>query len=173
MGLQGVGIDHQPGSDDPHDLPLDDSFGRFRVFDLFADRHLVAVFHQAGDIGLTTMIGDAAQGNLLGRPLVARSQGDIEHPRGGDGIFHEHFIKIAQTKKKNGVGIPGFDFQILPHHRGCAGHSVQYLLCGGKALGEAGKAGVMLTKQYFNVKPVYRAQTGEPNKRLTLIRQEC
>jgi hypothetical protein len=71
------------------------------------------------------VVGDAAQGDFVGRSLVAGSQGDIENPGSDDRVVHEHLIEITETKKKDGVGIPGFDFKILNHHGGGAAHKIE------------------------------------------------
>ncbi len=126
LGLQGFGVDHQPRGDDPHHLPLDDALGLARVLHLLADGHLVAVFHQAVDVGLATVVGDAAQRDFVLRPLVAGGQGDVQHPRGGHGILEEHFVEVPQAEKQDGVGNLGFYFEILPHHRRQGSHGAQF-----------------------------------------------
>ena len=99
------------------------------VFHLVADGDAVALLDEARDVAFGGMERDAAHGNGVALFLVARGEGDFEFARGGDGVFEEELVEIAQAEHQQGVGDLLLDAVVLPHQRrGGVGHSLAYSL---------------------------------------------
>ena len=68
------------------------------------------------------MVRDAAKRDFALRILVPGGEGDAEDPGGLHRIVEKHFVEVAASVKKYGVGVVGFYLKILPHHRCNFGH---------------------------------------------------
>ena len=111
----------------PDNIPLHQPLGGGGVLHLFADGHLVALGDEPGNVGLAGVIGDAAHGDPFFLRLgvfavVSGGQGQVQLFGGQLGIVGEHFIKVPQTEKQNGIRVFLFNFQILLHHGGKLRH---------------------------------------------------
>ncbi|OPY88266.1 MAG: hypothetical protein A4E72_01359 [Syntrophus sp. PtaU1.Bin208] len=122
FGVEILRIHNQAGRNDPDDLPLNDPFGQFRIFDLFTDRHLESLFNELRDISGQGMIGKAAEGNAVLFSLVSRGEGDLQNFRSGYGVFKKYFVKIPHAEKDDAVRMLVLHLHILLHRRGQAGH---------------------------------------------------
>ena len=116
--IQGIGVNNQTGGYNPDNRALDNSLGLLGVFHLFADRDLMTILDQFGDIRLAAVKRHATKRNFRFCALVSRRQGDIENARRNHSVFHEHFIEIAKAKEENRIRIFRLDLQVLLHH-GC------------------------------------------------------
>ena len=61
-GFQGLLADDGPGRHHPHDAPLHQAFGLFRILQLLADGHLEPVGHQGGDVASAEWYGTPHMG---------------------------------------------------------------------------------------------------------------
>ena len=87
------------------------------VFHLIADGDAIALLDQPRDVAFGGVIGHAAHGNGCAFFLVARGERDFEFARGGDGVFEEELVEIAQAEHQQRVRDLLFDGVILPHQR--------------------------------------------------------
>ena len=130
-GLQRGITQHCAGGHHPDDVPLDQSLGGGGILRLLANGHLVALGDEPGDIPVGGMVGDAAHGHLfiegLVLVLVPGGKGQIQLPGGGSGVCAEHFVKVTQTEKQDGILVLFLDFQILLHHGSQLSHSLSHL----------------------------------------------
>ena len=135
--LQHGGRNDGARRDDADDIPVHQALGGGGVLGLLADGHLIALGDEPGDVALTGVVGHAAHGGALLRGLVPvpGSEGQVQLLGHQLGVVEEHFIKIAQSEKQNGVGIAVLHLQILFHHGGqfCHGFTVflrcEFLFC--------------------------------------------
>ena len=65
FAVQHIIFQYGPGSDHADDVSLNKSFSQLGVFQLLANGHLVAFFHQPCNIVIRSMIRDAAHGYTL------------------------------------------------------------------------------------------------------------
>ena len=84
---------------------------------LFANRDAESGADQARDVAFCGVIRNAAHGNRRVLFFAARRQRDLKFARGGDGVFIEQLVKIAQTEHQQGLRYLLFDRVILPHQR--------------------------------------------------------
>ena len=63
------------------------------------------------------MVGHAAHGDGRALFLVAGGERDFEFARGGDGVFEEELVEIAQAEEQQGVRELLLDAVVLPHQR--------------------------------------------------------
>ena len=130
--LQHGGRNNGARGDDANDIPVHQPLGGGRVLGLLADGHLVALGDEPGNVALTGVVGHAAHGGALLRGLVPVPGGEGQVQLLGHqlGVVEEHFIKIAQSEKQNGVRVAVLHLQILFHHGGqfCHGFTV-FLRC--------------------------------------------
>ncbi len=120
-----VGIHRGAGGDDAGDFAADEFLGELGVLDLVADGDAEAFLDEARDVALGGVVGNAAHGDGVALFLIARGEGDFEFARGGDGVFEEELVKIAEAEHQQGVGHLLFDAVVLPHERrGGVGHSL-------------------------------------------------
>ncbi len=116
--VEQVGFDEGAGGDDADDLPLHQILGQLRVLHLLADRHLIALFDEAADIGFGGMVGDAAHGSPLLLSAVPPGEGEIQLLGYQLGVLEKHLVKIPQTVEQDEVGVLIFYVEILLHHGG-------------------------------------------------------
>ena len=113
------------GGDDADDIPLHESLGQCRVFQLFADGDLVAFCNELCDVAFRAVIGDAAHGRALFGILdipVPGGERQVQFPGGGDGVVVEHLIEVAETEEEQTVTVLLLDLLILALHRGQLSH---------------------------------------------------
>jgi hypothetical protein len=117
-------LDDRAGTDNPDDVPPHEALGQERILGLLADRHLVALGDQAGDVRLRAVIGHAAHGGLVLLRLAAipRRQGEIQFAGGDVRVLLEHLIEVAQAEKQQAVRVLFLDFPILFFHGGQFSH---------------------------------------------------
>ena len=115
--VQQVLLGQRARRDDARDLALDRAFGGGRVADLLANRHRHRLAHQLGEILVDAVARHAGHRNRLAGRFVARGQGDVEQGRGALGVFVKQLVKIAHAVEQEGVGVVGFERQILANHR--------------------------------------------------------
>ena len=120
--IQGVHVQICAGRDDADHFPAHDSPGIARVLHLFADGDLVPQLHQACQIGVNGVVGDAAHGGALREPAALAGQCQLQFPGDCHCIVKEHLIKISQTVKEQAVRVFLFCAQIMLHHRRQLGH---------------------------------------------------
>ena len=116
--LQHTAFGDGAGGDNAGDLPLHKALGGGGICHLFADGYLVTLLHQPCDVGIHTVIRNAAHGSLLflGLTAVTGGQSQIQLPGGHLRVLVEHFIEIAQTEKQDAVLIIVLDRAVLPPH---------------------------------------------------------
>ena len=83
------------------------------VTHLFANRHVVAALDQARQVILHGVVWDTRHRDARPFGNIARGEHDIQLARRRLGILVKSFVKIAQPKKKNSVGVLAFYFQVL------------------------------------------------------------
>ena len=116
--VEHAALDDGTGGDDPHHLPLDQPLGGGGILHLLADRDLISLGHQAGDIGFAGMEGYAAHRRPFLLPAVLAREHQLEFLRRDLRVVEKHLIEVAQPEKQQALGMLGFDLEILPHHRG-------------------------------------------------------
>ena len=90
-----VRLNDRARRDDADDLALDQTLGGGRIAHLLADGDLIALFDQAGQIGIHGVKGHAAHGSALRQTAVFSCQRKFQFSGDEDGVFEEHFIKVA------------------------------------------------------------------------------
>jgi hypothetical protein len=113
------------------------------------------------------VVGDAAHGDGIFLPLVARGEGQIEDAGRVDRVVIEHLVEVTQPEQHDGVRIPRLDVEVLAHQRGgrgglqeCAGARPApycvlrllklFLRRGGLLLGRLrGRGGLLLAGRLF------------------------
>ncbi|HTD33175.1 MAG TPA: dynamin family protein, partial [Candidatus Elarobacter sp.] len=84
----------------------------------------LAAAHQAREVAVRGVVGDAGHGN--GRPggLAARGEGDVQQGRSTPRVLEEELVEIAHAVEEQRVRILALDAQVLLHHRGMGGDVV-------------------------------------------------
>ena len=101
----------------PDHLPLYQPFGLLGVLHLLGDGHLVSLLNQLVQVGIHSVIGDAAHGRPLRKAALLSGQRQLQLPGGGHGILKEHLVEIAQPVEKETVGILLLRLHVMSHHR--------------------------------------------------------
>ena len=114
--------DEGSGSESAHNGSFDKAFGRFRIFELLGNRHLVSLGDEPVDIGLAGVERNPAHRNLL--PF---RQCEIDLPGNELSIFMEGFVEVSQSEKKERVFCPLFTGAPLRHQRSFC-HDLTYSL---------------------------------------------
>ena len=85
-----------------------------------------ALGYQPGNIGIYAVVGHTAHGglHLSGLIPVTGGEGQVQLLGGKAGIFVEHFVEVAQAEKQHAILVLGFDFVVLPLHRGQFSHNI-------------------------------------------------
>ena len=112
------------GAEDAGDFAADE-FAWGDLADLVADGDALAGFDEFGHVSAGAVVGDAAHGDV-----AAFGQGDVEEGRGFAGVVEKHFVEVAETEKKEGVGGKlAADVLILAHHGGelRGGHGMSFI----------------------------------------------
>ena len=116
--IQEAGVREGAGRDDAHDLALDEALGLPRVFDLIADRDAESLLHEARDVGVDGVVGDAAHRNAAAVGVLrTRRQRDLEGTRGHERVLIEHLVEIPHAEQQDRIAILLLGVQILPHRR--------------------------------------------------------
>ncbi len=105
------------GSDQFDDSALDEEFGLFRVFQLFADSHPLSRPYQFGQIGVYGVERKACQFDRSRRARRAFGERDAQNPGGRDGVFAECLVEISHPVEQDGIRIFRFGGVILLHQR--------------------------------------------------------
>src|SRR5215217_3396419 len=71
------------------------------------------------------MIGHPAKGDRIGTVLIAGRESDGEQASSFLRVLEEHFIEIADSKKKNGLRVALLNVPILPHEGTAIGFTHQ------------------------------------------------
>jgi len=111
-------IDHSPGRDDADDSAFYKTFGGLRVFQLLADRNLVALCHEPGNVALARMVRHARERDLLVAVFRAGCEDKVELARDNDGIVFERLEKVPDVEKEDRIRVLRLDLPVLPHPRG-------------------------------------------------------
>ena len=83
---------------------------------LLADGDPEAVSNETVKVGLVTMHGHAAHGDVLALVLATLGQRDVQRRCRFHGVFKEQFVEIAHAIEQEAVRVIGFDAQKLRHH---------------------------------------------------------
>ena len=118
--VQHTAFRNRARGDNAGDVPLHQALYFLGILHLLAHRHLVALLHHAGNVGIHAVIGHAAHRSLLLLWLgaVTGGQGQIQLPGGQDGILIEHLVKVAQAEKQNAVLVFFLQCPVLLLHWG-------------------------------------------------------
>ena len=92
-------------------------FGELRVFELVADRGLVARVHQLGQVVLQRVVGDAGHFDEAAVSGGLARKHDAQHAAGRERIFAVGLVEVADPVQQDGFGILGLDLEVLPEHR--------------------------------------------------------
>ena len=117
MRAQQVRIGRRARRDDAGDLAADQFLARPGLFHLLADGHAIALLDQPRDVTFRRVIGHAAHRNRVALFLVARGERDFEFARGGNGVFEEQLVEVAQPEHQQRVGNLLLRRVVLPHQR--------------------------------------------------------
>jgi hypothetical protein len=104
------------GHDAGH-VAVHEAFGLGGVLDLLADGDAVAGADEAFDVALGGVVREAGHGDGVGA-FVARGEGEAQVAGAGLGVVKEDLVEIAHAEEEDGVLVPLFEGQVLPHH-GC------------------------------------------------------
>ena len=102
-------------TDDFHDRAFDNSLGKLRIFDLFADGNFIASGDHLRKIPVRGMVRKSAKRRRARSPVVAARQGQAQNFGCDFGVRFEQFKEIAHAEKENAVGILGLDLVVLLH----------------------------------------------------------
>ena len=91
--------------------------GKFRIFQLVTDRHLVSCPHEPRKIHVYGMVGKAGKRHGRGGPVCPLGQHDTEYLAGNQCIVRKGLVKISHTEKQHSLRIFGLDTEILLHQR--------------------------------------------------------
>ena len=95
--------------DEFRDAALDQFFGEFRVFQLVADGHLEAGLHQAGQVVVDGVVGNAGQRGVAARTARAPRQHDSQRLAHRHGILSEGLIEITYPVEQDCIGVLRLD----------------------------------------------------------------
>ena len=98
--------------DDPDDVASQELLLPARRLELLTHGDLLARVHEAGDVAIGGVVGDARH-----RRALSRRQGDLEEAGRELGILEKGLVEIAQTEQQDVVGIAPLQVAVLPHHR--------------------------------------------------------
>lgn len=121
--VEDVIVDRHTRSDQLSDTALDEFFGQFGVFKLFAYGHTLSRPDKFRQVGVEGMVGKPGQFDMLRHPIGPSRQRDAEYFRSRDGIFGKCLIEIADPEKQHCIGMFLFHLDVLLHQR-----SLNYLL---------------------------------------------
>jgi hypothetical protein len=96
---------------------VDESLFGARLFQLVADGDFVASLKQLGDVSLNSMMRDTAHWDAVALADFPRCQHQLQNLRTNFCVLAEHFVKVAQPKEDQNIGITGFNCLILSEHR--------------------------------------------------------
>ena len=123
--LQHRAFRHGARGNDADDVPLHQPLCQCGVFRLLADGDLVALRDEPCNIALGAVIRHAAHGGALLRVLhvpVPGGQGQVQLPRGDDGVLVEHLVEVAEAEEEQAVPVLFLDLLVLALHRGQLSH---------------------------------------------------
>ena len=107
------------------DASLDDLLSQLRVFQLVADRNLVACTHKSGKVCLEGMMRKSRHRNCSGNGAGTLCKHDSEHLAGCQCIISVCLVKIAAPEQKHCFRMLRLHREELLHHR-CFG---RFLFC--------------------------------------------
>ena len=110
--VQQTRFDDGAGCDDAYNFAWYKSFDRLAA-DLVADGNVITFFYQARQVIFDGVIRNASHWNALVLGHVSRGQDDVQFASSNLSILIEGFVKIAQSKEKDRVGVLGLNLQIL------------------------------------------------------------
>ena len=104
-GIEGLRQHGRPRRNDFHHVPLDHAAGLLRVFDLFADGHLVPGSDEFGDVLLHGMVGHAGKRRLFpaARARIPRRERNAQFARDQPGVVAEGFVEIPHAEEENRI----------------------------------------------------------------------
>ena len=114
--IEGIHVEVCARRNDTYYFAPHDALGGSWIFHLLTDSDLVPQFHQPCQIGVYSVIGDAAHGRALGQSAALSREGKFQFPGYSHCVVKEHFIKIPQTIKEQAVRVFLFCTQIMLHH---------------------------------------------------------
>ena len=107
-----------PGGDDFYDVPFDDPFGMFGVFELLANGDTVPRLEKLGQVRVECVMGESGKRDFPGSAVAALCQCDSQNARGGGCVFFKRLEEIAHPEEENRVRVARLDAGILLHE-GC------------------------------------------------------
>ncbi len=85
--------------EDAHDFAADQLLARTGLLHLVANRDFESATNQPREVAFRGVVGNSAHGNGLAFFAVARSERDLQFACGGDCIFVEKFVEVAEAKE--------------------------------------------------------------------------
>ena len=115
--VEQIVLDDRPRGHDADDVPIDHPLAFLGIGKLFADGDLFAHRHEAGDVGIRRVEGNAAHGRALFQPAIPARQREIEQFGDADGVVEEHLVKVAQAVEHHAVLVFLLHLKVVLHHR--------------------------------------------------------
>ena len=81
----------------------------------------MAELGQLAEVAPRRVVRDAAHGDRIFLPLVARGERQVEDARRVDRVVVEHLVEVAEPEEHDGVRVPRLDVEVLAHQRGGRG----------------------------------------------------
>ena len=116
--VQQFGIGQRTRRDDAHHLAFDRPLAKPDFTDLFADRDGFTELDEPGEIGVDRVERHAAHRYGLTGRLAALSERDVEEAGGFFCVGVEKLVEVAHPVEEEGVGVSGFEAEVLGHHGG-------------------------------------------------------
>ena len=109
--------------DHPYHRALDRSLGLGWIADLLADRHRLALAHQACEIVVDALHRNARHRDRRSGGLPACGQRDVEQLRSLARILEEELVEVSHPIEQQRVRMLGLQAEVLLHHRGMVCHA--------------------------------------------------
>ena len=114
--IQQGGLKHRTRRHHAHDAALHDAPRQGRVAELFADRHLVPLAYEAGQVGVQGDSGDAGHRDASVLAHGPGGERDLQGVGEGFRVVVEALVKISHPEQQNRVRVGVFDGEVLPAH---------------------------------------------------------
>src|SRR5260370_885875 len=85
--------------EDAHDFAADQLLAGTGLLHLIANRDFESATNQPREVAFRGVVGTTTHGNGLPLFAVARSERDLQFARGGDRIFVEKFVEVAEAEE--------------------------------------------------------------------------
>ncbi len=110
-------VDGGAGGEHPRDLAPHQLGRQLWIFHLVANRHLVALADELGNIALGGVVGNAAHGNGNAFFLVAGGERNLQLTRRHYRVVEKQLVKISHAKEQQRARVLFLDRGVLPHQR--------------------------------------------------------